>query len=240
MSGFGGFSPMPKTFGDAASSKLETLHNALADASGSALAKDRLSFEWVEVQATARVVLGMYNAAERLGNVNDPSRMTDTLPRWEKILRLLPNGNLAERRARVAASLSLISAGTVFQVLDDYLTDLLGDMYIGLEFPDPLTTITRVPGGGTVPGGGPTFVDGDLADSSISPYSSSLAHVAILLTKPMDMSESLFYERASGIYNVVGNLVGAWMKFSVIRDGVNGKGFFLDQSNNLDNHRFRI
>lgn len=236
----GGFSPMPKKFGDAKNTDLAQVHGAITEAMGSAFAKERGSFVWVENHATARVVLGMYNSAERLGSVNDPARMTDTLPRWEKILGLPGVGNPPERRARVAAKLGLISAGTAFQVLDDYLTDLLGEMYLGLEFPDPLTAITRVPGGGTIPGGGPVFVDGDLADPTISPYSSSLAHVAILLEKPAEMSESVFYERASSIYNVIDNLVGAWMRFSVIRDGVHGRGFFLDEPNNLDNQRFDV
>jgi len=231
---------MPKTFGSAASTDLQTVHDALADASGSALAKERASFEWVDTQATARVVLGMYNTAERLAHVNDPARMTDTLPRWEKILRLLPTGNLTERRARVAASLSLLSAGTAFQALDDFLRDLLGEMYLGLEFANPLTAKTRVPGGGTVPGGGPTFSDGDLADPAVSPYSSSLAHVVILLAKPDDMTNVLFYERASLIYGVVDNLVGAWMRFSVVRDGPHGRGIFCDEPFTLDNQRFRI
>lgn len=240
MGGFGAFAPMPKKFGNAKATDLETVHNAITEAMGTALAKDRGSFVWVDNHATARVVLGMYNTAERLGSVNDPARMVDTLPRWEKILGLTGLGSANERRARVAAKLGLLSAGTAFQVLDDYLTDLLGEMYLGLEFSNPLTATTYVPGGGTVPGGGPTFLDGDSADPNISPHASSLAHVAILLEKPTEMSESVFYERAGSIYNVIDNLVGAWMRFSVIRDGVNGTGFFLDEPNNLDNQRFRV
>lgn len=236
----GAFSPMPKRFGDASKTDLKTVHDALTEAMGSAVASDRASVAWVENHATARVVLGSYGAAERLSMVNDPARMTDTLPRWEKILGILAEGSLGERRARVAAKLSLLSAGTTFQVLDDYLSDLLGEMYIGLEFPSPLTAITRVPGGGTVPGGGPTFVDGNDADPLISPFSSSLAHVLILLQRPLDMSETLFYTRSASIHGVIDNLIGAWMKFSVIRDGVNGPGFFLDESFNLDNQRFRV
>ncbi len=241
MGGFGAFAPMPKRFGEASSTNVKTMHDAFAEAMGTAFSKERSSFVWVENHATARTLVGMYNSAERLGSVNDPVRMTDTLPRWEKILGLVPGTQTPnERRVRVAASLSLLSAGTALQVLDDFLTDLLGEMYLGLEFPDPLTATTRVPGGGTVPGGGPTFVDGDLADPAASPYSSSLAHVAILLEKPAEMSDAIFYERASSIYNVIDNLVGAWMRFSVIRDGVNGPGFFLDEPFNRDNQRFRI
>ena len=240
MSGFGAFSPSPRSFGGASSTTLEAIHNALTEANGTAIAVSRGTVSWVENHATARVVHGLYRTAERLGSVNDPSRMTETLPRWEKILRITAEGSLIERRSRVAAALSLISAGTAYQVLDDYLSDLLGEMYLGLSFSDPLTATTRVPGGGTVPGGGPTFVDGDLAGPMISPYSTSLAHVAILLAKPAEMSEDLFYKRAGSIYDVVDNLIAAWMRFSVVRDGPNGKGFFLDEPNNLDNQRFRV
>lgn len=241
MSGFGGFAPAPKTFGNAKRTDLETVHNAVTEAMGTAFATGKGTVAWVENHATARVVLGLYNTAERLGSVNDPARMTETLPRWEKILGLIAGEQSQnERRARVAAALSLLSAGTAFQVLDDYLTDLLGEMYLGLEFQNPLTAVTYVPGGGTVPGGGPTFIDGALADPNISPFSSSLAHIVILLEKPAEMSEIVFYERSSLIYGVVDNLVGAWVKFSVIRDGVHGKGFFLDEPNNLDNQRLRI
>lgn len=241
MGGFGAFAPMPKRFGSASSTDVKTMHDALTEAMGTAFSKDRASFVWVENHATARTLVGMYNSAERLGSVNDPSRMTDTLPRWEKILGLAAGEQSQnERRVRVAAALSLLSAGTALRVLDDYLTDLLGEMYLGLEFPDPLTATTYVPGGGTVPGGGPTFLDGDTVDANISPYASSLAHVAILLEKPMEMSEAVFYERASRIHNVIDSLMGAWMNYSVIRDGVNGRGFFLDEPNNLDNQRFRI
>lgn len=241
MGGLGGFNPGPRRFGGAASTDLEAIQSAIASANGTAIATDRGTISWVENHATARVVYGLYRTAERVGSVNDPARMTETLPRWEKILRLSPGSqSLRERRARVSAALSLLSAGTAFQVLDDYLVDLLGEMYLGLSFPDPLTATTRVPGGGSVPGGGPTFVDGDDADPAISPYSSSLARIAILLQKPIEMSEPVFYERAGSIRGVVDNLIGAWMGYSVIRDGPNGVGFFLDEPNNLDNQRLRV
>jgi len=113
MGGLGGFNPGPRRFGGAASTDLEAIHNALASSNGTAIAVDRGTISWVENHATARVVYGLYRNAERLGSVNDPSRMTETLPRWEKILRLSPvSQSLGERRARVAAAMSLLSAGT--------------------------------------------------------------------------------------------------------------------------------
>jgi hypothetical protein len=240
MAGLGGFSPAPRVFGEAKATDLEALQRVVAEAHGTALASERGTTLWVENHATARVLLGLYRTAERLAHVNDPQRMTETLVRWERIFGLNSVGTLNERRARVAAKKSLLSAGTALSVVHDYLTDLLGAMYLGLSFGDPLTATTYVPDGGTIPGGGPTFLDGNLVPPEISPYASSLAHVAILLEKPVGMSEDEFYDRAGGIYGEVDNLLGAWMRFSVIRDGVNGIGFFLDEANNLDNQRFRI
>ncbi len=240
MAGLGGFNPAPFKFGDAASTDLEAIQNAFADAQGTSLARERGSIAWVENHATARVLYALYGLAYRLANVNDPKRMTTTLPRWEKILQLVPSESdtLAERRARVEAKLSLLSAGTTIQVVEDYLSLVLGDMFVKLEFSDPLTATTYVPGGGSVSGGGPTFLDGDNADPNISPYASSLGYLAILIQRPANMTIELFYERAGRIYEELDNLLGAWMDFDWVNDGPNGAGFYLDEDYNLDNQRF--
>jgi len=239
MAGLGGFNPAPFKFGQASSTELEAIQDALAESQGTAIARERGSTAWVENHATARVLYALYNDARRLGNVNDPKRMTSTLPRWEKILQIFPSESdtLADRRARVEARLSLLSAGTTLQVVNDYLSLVLGDMLIKLEFSDPLTATTYVPGGGNVPGG-PSFSDGDLADPAISPYASSLGYVAILLQRPANMTIELFYERAGRIYEEMDNLIGAWMDFDWVNDGPNGAGFYLDEERNLDNQRF--
>ena len=240
MAGLGGFNPAPFHFGNAADTDLEALHNAIADAHGSAIAKDRGSIAWVENHATARIFWELYLRAKKLGFINDPKRMTTTLSRWEAILRIRPFRGAAdaERRIRVEARLSLISAGTSPRVVNDYLARVLGAMFVGLEYPDPETALTYVPGGGSVPGGGPTFLDGNAVGPTVSPYASSLAHVIVLLEKPMEMTEDEFYARAAQIYEDMGILVGAWMGFDWVRDGPNGAGFYLDEEHNLDNQRF--
>lgn len=242
MAGLGGFNPAPLTFGNAAETDLETLQNAIAEAQGSAIATERGTVAWIENHATARVLLALYLLARKLGYVNDPKRMTVTLERWEAILGISPlyAETKLERRIRVEAKLSLLSAGTTFTTINDYLAKVLGNMYKGLEFPDPLTAITYVPGGGTVPGGGPTFLDGNLVGPTGSPYASSLAHVIVLLEKPIEMTEDVFYGKAAQIYDDMDNLIGAWMGFDWVRDGVNGAGFYLDEDNNLDNQRFDV
>ena len=242
MSGLGGFNPAPFKFGEAASTDLEAIQNAFADTQGTSLARERGSVAWVENHATARVLYALYGLAYRLANVNDPARMTNTLPRWEKILNIAPldSDTIVERRNRVTAKLSLLGKGTTLQVVEDYLTLVLGSMFVGLKFSDPTEATTYVPGGGAVPGGGPAFLDGDLADPRISPYASSLGYVAILLQRPENMTVELFYERAGRIYEDMNNLLGAWMDFDWVNDGPNGAGFYLDEDYNLDNQRFDV
>ena len=242
MAGLGGFNPAPFKFGEAASTDLEAIQNAFADTQGTSLARERGSVAWVENHATARVLYALYGLAYRLANVNDPARMTNTLPRWEKILNIAPldSDTIVERRNRVTAKLSLLGKGTTLQVVEDYLTLVLGSMFVGLKFSDPTEATTYVPGGGAVPGGGPAFLDGDLADPRISPYASSLGYVAILLQRPENMTVELFYERAGRIYEDMNNLLGAWMDFDWVQDGPNGAGFYLDEDYNLDNQRFDV
>jgi hypothetical protein len=236
----GAFNPAPFVFGGAAASDLEALQTGLAELMGSALAKERGSLQWIENHATARVFGYLYGLVRRFGNQSDPTRMVDgALERWEAILGISVGSHDTGplRRERVAAKLSLIGGDTTFQAVNDYLTRILGAMYQGLIFTDPMNATTYVPGGGSVPGG-PTFIDGALAGPSISPFASSVAYVAIKLEKPADMTEAEFYERASTIYDEVDGLVGAWMDFDWFRDGPSGAGFYLDQNNNLDNQRF--
>ena len=241
MAGLGGFNPAPFKFGEAASTDLEAIHNAFADTQGTSLARERGSVAWVENHATARVLYALYGLAYRLANVNDPARMTSTLPRWEKILNIVPSDSdtALERRARVEAKLSLLSAGTTKQVVEDYLSLVLGDMFVGLKFSDPMEATTYVPGGGSVPSG-PTFLDGELIGDTMSPYASSLGYVAILIRRPANMTIELFYERAGRIYEEMDNLLGAWMDFDWVNDGPNGAGFYLDDERNLDNQRFDV
>jgi len=240
MAGLGGFNPAPFEFGEAAATDLEAIQKALDDAQGSAIATERGTVAWVENHSTARVLLALYLLARKLGYINDPKRMTVSLARWEAILGISPlsSDTFASRRNRVEAKLGLLAAGTTLTTINDYLTKVLGDMYVGLEFPDPLTSVTYVPGGGSVSGGGPTFLDGNAVPAGISPWASSLAYVAIKLEKPGNMSEVDFYDKAVQIYNDMDNLVGAWMGFDWVRDGPNGAGFYLDEEHNLDNQRF--
>lgn len=240
MGGFGSFNPFPMVFGTAAATDLEAIQNGLVTLHGSALAKEKGSILWLENHATACVLYDLYRLTQRFANQWDPPRMTVFLERWEKILGLRPlsGESLIERRERVEQRFALIGANTDPSTVNDLLAESLGPMFVELVFTDPLDAITYVPGGGSVPGGGPTFLDGNLLPSDMSPWASSVAYVAIMLEKPPTMSDAEFYERAGRVYDDIDNRIGAWMSFAWVRDGVNGPGFYLDEDNNLDNQRF--
>ncbi|MDI3282105.1 putative phage tail protein [Polyangium sp. 15x6] len=241
MAGLGGFNPFPMKFGAASQTDLEAIQNAVAEAEGTSLAVIKGTVKWVENHATARVLWELFGATQKLANQWLPEKMTDFLPRWEAILGITPSrfDDLQDRRRRVAAKLSLIGKGGNYQVVNDYLTTILGDVYQGLVFTSPLEATAYCPGGGTIDGG-IVLLDGDTIDPQLSPYYSTVAYVAILLAKPDSMSEEEFYATAGRIYEDADNLFAAWVAFDWVRDGVNGAGFYLDEDFNLDNQRFDI
>jgi len=239
MGGLGGFNPFPMQLGGAADTDLEAIQNAYADAMGTAIASERGTVAWVENHATARVLWSLYGMAQRMANQWNPAKMTDFLPRWEKILGLspTPGQSLHDRRDAVAAKFEFIGAGTQVSTLNDYLVRTIGDIFVKLEFTDPMDATTYIPGGGFVPGG-PTFLDGNLIGPEMSPFASSVGHVAIVISKPQEMSTNEFYTKAASLYESANNLIGAWMRFDWVNDGQNGPGFYLDEDANLDNQRF--
>lgn len=239
MGGLGAFNPAPHQLGGAAQTDLEAIQSSLEDALGTALRGERGTVQWVENHATARVLWDLYRATQRLANQWDPARMTDFLARWEGILGLrpMPYATLASRREAVGAKLSLIGAGTSLRALRDYLAVRLDGMFVDLAFMSPSQAVSYVPGGGSIPGG-PTLLDGAVLGDQMSPFTSTLGYLTILLHKPASMSDVEFYDRAGSIYDEIDGLVGAWMDFAWVRDGVNGAGFYLDEDFNLDNQRF--
>src|SRR5437879_459170 len=87
----GGFNPAPFRFGASKHSIEDVILKALNDGDGSALTDDQNSFNYAENFAIARGIADVWTANRRLAYQWDPKRMTDFLPRWEKILGLNPD-----------------------------------------------------------------------------------------------------------------------------------------------------
>jgi hypothetical protein len=74
-----------------------------------------------------------------------------------------------------------------------------------------------------------------LGDAS---WSSGVAHLAILTQQPATMDDGEYYSTRASVLSELDAILPAWMTFDVLRDGVSGAGFILDDAHNLDNERF--
>lgn len=227
----GGYNPSPMQFGAEMNKIIELIQQGVEQAQGTALATEYGTIAWVENHATARVLADLAKSAIRLGNQWDPEKMTDFIPRWEKILGIIPSSDSTdnERRAEIGLKLSLTGEPPTYQVVYDFLSDLLGEVFVNLILTTSVEASGMVPGGITIPGG-VTLSDGD--------WISSIAYLAIEVEKPMDMTYKEFYPLVGKIYQYLNVLLPAWCDFDWFLDGVNGAGFYLDEERNLDNMRF--
>lgn len=229
----GAFNPLPLQPGAEIERVIELLQQGFESALGTALASEYGSMAWIENHATARVLADLSKAAIRLANQWDPQKMTDFLPRWEKILGIvpLPNATLKDRRTEVALRLSLFGEPPTYQVVYDFLSELLGDLFVTLVQTSSTEATGSISNNGlgiSIPGG-VTLPDGD--------WRSSIAYLAIQVQKPANMTDAEFYPQVGKIYQYLHTLLPAWCNFDWFKDGASGAGFYLDEDYNLDNMR---
>lgn len=223
----GAYNFFPEKFGaEKGVHNVEILLEALLEADGTALAKDVDSYVWAERMAEARVLSYLWKLNRRLANQWDPRRMTDFLPRWERILGIVPNKDdtEVERRAKVGAKLASYGAEPINQVVVDTLIQVLGDVFGSIVHSTSATANGFVPGGVNVPGGA-NLPDGD--------WYSTIAYLAIE-TFQGDLTNATFREKFGDVYEFLDDLVPAWVTFAPFKDGPNGAGFYLDQPQNLN------
>jgi hypothetical protein len=227
----GGFNPSPTKAGAERGHLEEVLLESLLEADGTALAKGSTSFVWAEHVAESRAVAYLWHTLGRFTNQWDPDRVTDFLSRWETILGLrpLPSDSENARRAKVQAKRALFGVPPTQQVVSDLLTTVLGGLFAGLVHTSSALAVGAVPGGATVPGG-VTLPDGD--------WTSSIAHVDVLLVEPATVDDPTFYAAAGQLGAYLDDLLPAWVTWDWVRDGPGGPGFYLDDDHNLDNERF--
>lgn len=234
---YGSFNPFPQQYGAEKSSQLEIILDSFLESQGTALTKERGTYNWVVGHAISRFFNEMYRANNILSHVTDPYKMpAELIPRWEKIYGLSSEPEESEkiRRTRIAMHIFFFRRTPNFTTINDFLTLALGEIYVGIVNTKVTDAVLYVPGGGVVPGG-PTFLDGNL--NEFSPWTGTTCHMAIQLTQPVGMSDAEFYKLAGEI-QLLDILMPIWMTFDWFKDGPNGAGFYLDQENNLDNQRF--
>lgn len=227
----GAFNYNPEKFGGEKDHDVEVILRSLLEADGTALSKEVDSYVWAERYAEAKVIAYLWSLTRGFANQMDATRMTDFLPRWERIYGIRPISTDTEnsRRAKVAAKIAMYGARPTQQVVHDLLAVIMNPVYVGIVITPSNLAVTRVPGGVTVPGG-ITAIDG--------PWYSTVSHIAIQTVKPASMSESEFKEIVAQIPSYLDDLLPPWTTYDWFRDGPHGIGFFLDEPHNLNNMRF--
>jgi hypothetical protein len=213
----------------------KTIVDQLARARGTAVnASDPSTVAYLETLAIGRAIAAAWSTNERLANQWDALRMTDMLPRWEKIFRLRPRptDTLVDRRQAVARAQARVGLETIHSTVTTALSTVLGPVFVAVEFLDSSLAIITVPDG-TYPFG--VVVDG-------VPWSSSVGTVLVRVERPNGYSEGDFYEAVGKISELLDDMLPADVDFLWYRapetgasvnvpGGPSAAGFYLDERN---------
>lgn len=213
-------------------STTETILRSLLDARGVAYDTGTGSLVYVECLAHARVLAAVWRFHRRLRNQFDPLRMTEFLPRWERIFRIpaAPSATQNDRRAAVAAKFALIGQRANANGLHDLLASILPDLSPVVVRTASSAANTQTHVAVAVPGG--------VTTTGTSRWLSTVSHLGIRVTKPAWMTEADFYAQAGRIWQWLPGFLSAWCTFDWYREDVSGTGFVLDTTPNLDNQAF--
>lgn len=119
--------------------RVQVILDALNEQLGSAYDVSKDSPVYIRNLAIARMLASVWDSNERLGNQFDPLRMTDFLPRWERIFGIVPSPTATEpeRRRVIAARFARIGVAPTHQAIVDALAAALGDIAFTVERTDP-------------------------------------------------------------------------------------------------------
>lgn len=228
---FGGGRPFPRRWGGAPSLTQTITKSLQAQLAPKYAVHDTTGLVFIRLNAMARVLAGAWAQNERLANQWDPSRMTDFLPRWERIFGLVPapTDSLTLRRARVGARMALAGFG-VFSAVYVLCQALLGSVFVSIVHTPSSSAQVWTPTGW--PMGNHPVAPGD------PDFSSSVAHILILTQQPATMGDAEYYATRASVLPELDTILPAWVTVDVGRDGPSGAGFILDDPHNLDNERF--
>lgn len=227
----GGFDPSPAKFGGQAGHREEVIVDSLLEADGTAFSKERASIVWAEREADARCLAYMWGLSRRMTLQRDPRRMTDFLPRWERIFGIVPPPTMSAKRRRAIIELRFSTENVTANAseVQAALELALDGTFVMVQHTSSANATGAVPGGAAVPGG-VTLPDGD--------WSSTIARIFVKVAQPAFMGGEEFFALIRETTTALDDLLPAWVTFDSFFDGSGGAGFWLDDEHNLDNEIF--
>lgn len=237
--GYGGLHPGFERYGGGKPA-LEVLTNSIGAQRGTAYDNTQPSNVYIENLAIARTLMECWSNNQRMANQFDPFRMTDFIPRWEKILGLYPNegdtGN--QRRARIVKAFARVTQIGIYQTVYDQLLATLGsNVFVQIVTTSSAQAVVYTPAGWTV---------GLHDPSGLVNFYSTIAHILVEVVQPAGMLDGDFYQLVGKVNPLLDNLLPAWVTFDWYRKvHAGGTGFYLDGDPtttgtlvNLDNEAF--
>lgn len=224
----GGTAPMPASMGGGVN-LVALILEALNAARGTAYDTSEGSNVYVENLAHARAIASAWGTNQRLANQFDPKRMTSMLPRWERIMRIIPSptATMPERRREIARRWARTGQKTTQASLEAELRDAIGNVFVAIEFDTVATATTWWPSGTPNP---------------VAPWYSTISLARVHVEAIPNMTEAEFYETSRKAVPILDARLPAWATWELWRnDIVTGMpGFFLDHARNLDNSVFSV
>lgn len=231
---FGGLAPFPRACGGQSGARLKAILESLNAQMGTAYNIEQSSTVYIRNLAIARLLNSAWSTNQRLANQSDPKRMTDCLPRWERIYNL-PVGSEdspAARRRRVEEHMLRVGLRPLYSRIVTLMTEKLGAMFVALEWIDISLANVHVPNGsypwGTVTAGAPWY--------------STVAHILIRLQKLTWQTDGDYFEASGLVQTLLDPLLPSWVTCTAYRapeigtpievvGGPSAAGFYLDEPN---------
>jgi hypothetical protein len=241
MASFGGLAPYPRSLGGG-NELLPALVESISSARGSHISQDPSSNVWVENNACARQIAGIWATNARLGNIwNAHKCPIPVLERWERMLVLVRENDDTEisRRERLARKFALRGRSPDLGLIFEEVQRSIGPMFIEMNTISLSNALQHVPTG-SWPWG---------TNIPETNWSSTTFHLLIRVQNLPGQPEGAFYATMGALVQSLDPILPSWMTFDWYRQpvdyppinvvgGPSVGGFYLDDTYNLNNSVF--
>jgi hypothetical protein len=222
MGTFGWKSPFPLRFGGDGHKAVEDAYTAIRANLGDGMTDDESSATMAEIKAAARALAIADRAIDRYVSQGDPSKLTQTLERWESILAITPsvNDSPAARRRAVSARLTSNFSGTAID-LSRLAAEAFAPWDTQLRFNTLAEAIAFWPGG---------------TPNVLLPWYSTVCLICVEYFRPAYASDADCESRRAACMSALEEHAPAWSILTITQTPTTGPlanllGFYLDTPN---------